>query len=83
MKFSIKDFFSKCDQIRIFLRIWSHLLKKSLTENLIFITLIAFDEIYCVLSKIKNGLQISFEKTRETENNAAFFLSSFEFLMLW
>ena len=36
MKFSIKDFFGKCDQIRSFLRIWSHLLKKSLTENLIF-----------------------------------------------
>ena len=33
MKFSIKDFFSKCDQIRSFLRIWSHLLKKSLIEN--------------------------------------------------
>ena len=30
MKFSIKDFFSKCDQIRRRLRIWSHLLKKSL-----------------------------------------------------
>ena len=27
-KFSIKDFFSKFDQSRIFLRIWSHLLKK-------------------------------------------------------
>ena len=24
MMFSIKDFFSKCDQIRSFLRIWSH-----------------------------------------------------------
>ena len=35
-KFSIKEFFSKCDQIRIFLRIWSHLLKKSLMENFIF-----------------------------------------------
>ena len=33
MKFSINDFFSKCDQI---LRIWSHLLKKSLMENFIF-----------------------------------------------
>ena len=31
MKFFIKDFFSKCD------RIWSHLLKKSLMENLFFI----------------------------------------------
>ena len=37
MKFSIKNFFSKCDQIRRFLGIWSHLLKKSLMENLIFV----------------------------------------------
>ena len=36
MKFSIKDLFSKCDQIRSFLRIWSRLLKKSLIENFIF-----------------------------------------------
>ena len=36
MKFSIKDFFSKCDQIRTILRIWSHLLKKSLMENFIY-----------------------------------------------
>ena len=36
MKFFIKDFFSKCDQIRRKLRIWSHLLKKSLVENFIF-----------------------------------------------
>ena len=36
MKFSSKDFFSKCDQIRSFLQIWSHLLKKSLMENFIF-----------------------------------------------
>ena len=34
MKFSIKDFCSKCEQIRSFLCIWSHLLKKSLMENL-------------------------------------------------
>ena len=32
MKFSVKNFFSKCDQIRSFLRIWSHLLNKSLTH---------------------------------------------------
>ena len=31
MKFSTKNFFSKCDQIRRELWIWSHLLKKSLT----------------------------------------------------
>ena len=36
MKFSIKDFFSRCDQIRSFLRIWSHLLKKLLMENFMF-----------------------------------------------
>ena len=35
MKFSINDFFSK-DQIRSFLQIWSHLLKKYLKENFIF-----------------------------------------------
>ena len=37
MKFPIKDFFSKCDQIRSLLWIWSHLLKKSLKENSIFL----------------------------------------------
>ena len=32
----MKNFFSKCDQIRRKLRIWSHLLKKSLVTNFIF-----------------------------------------------
>ena len=36
MKFSIRDFFSKCDQICKKVRIWSHLLKKSSMENFIF-----------------------------------------------
>ena len=36
MKFSVKDFFSKCDQIPGKLRIWSHLLKKSLMWSFIF-----------------------------------------------
>ena len=36
MKFSIKYFFSKCDQILRKLRIGSHLLKKYLMENFIF-----------------------------------------------
>ena len=36
MKSSIKDFFSKCDQIRRKLRIWLLFLKKSLLENFIF-----------------------------------------------
>ena len=37
MKFSIKGFFSKCDQIRNFLRIWSHLLKKISNGKLHFL----------------------------------------------
>ena len=44
MKFSIKDFFSKRDQIRSFLRIWSHSLKKSLMENFIFCAVSSFQD---------------------------------------
>ena len=40
MKFPIKEFFSKCDEIRSFQQIWSHLLKKSLMENFIFCAVI-------------------------------------------
>ena len=40
VKFSIKDFFSKYDQIRRKLWIWSHLLKKSLMENFIICAVI-------------------------------------------
>ena len=35
MRFSTEYFFSKCGQIRSFLRIWSHLLKKSFKKNFI------------------------------------------------
>ena len=48
MKFSIKDFFSNCDQIRSFLRIWSQLLKKSIMENLICAVLPT--KFYCLIS---------------------------------
>ena len=41
MKFSIKDFFSKLNQIRRKLRILSHILKKSLMENFIFCAVIS------------------------------------------
>ena len=40
VKFSIKDFFRKCEQICSFLWIWSHLLKKSLMENFILCAVI-------------------------------------------
>ena len=36
--FSVKDFFIICDQIRRKLWTWSHLLKKSLIEKVIFCT---------------------------------------------
>ena len=39
----VKDFFSKCDQIRSFLQIMSYLLKKSLMENFIFCAVISGD----------------------------------------
>ena len=35
-KFSMKNLFSKCEQIRRKLLIWSHLLNKSLAEDFIF-----------------------------------------------
>ena len=49
MKFSIKDFSSKCDQIRGFLRIWSDLLEKSLMENFIFCAVEAHIKFFCVI----------------------------------
>ena len=36
IKFSIKDFFSKCEQIRRKFRVWSYILEKSLMENFSF-----------------------------------------------
>ena len=43
MKFSIKDFFSKREQIPRKLRIYSHLLKKFPTKNFIFCVVIEHD----------------------------------------
>ena len=52
IKFSIKDFFSKSDQIRSFLRICSHLLKKSLMENFIFCAVFINSESASTLSNL-------------------------------
>ena len=46
LKFSVKDLFSKCDQILRKLRIWSHLLKKSLMENFSFC---AVNAVQCII----------------------------------
>ena len=54
MKFSIKDFTSKCGQIRSFLRIWSHLLKKSLIEKFIFVQCYA-DVYLLIILKYSNN----------------------------
>ena len=45
-KVSINDFFSKCDQFCRKLRIWSHLLKKSLIENFIFCAVVKKENWY-------------------------------------
>ena len=55
MKFSIKDFFSKCDQIRRKLRIWSHLLKKSLMENFILCAVLMMEHRGFVFNKHCNN----------------------------
>ena len=69
MEFSIKGFFSKWDQIRRFLRIWPHLLKKSLIENFIFCavqvaTLQNFDFHYFNkgFTILQNEVKVHFEK---------------------
>ena len=50
--FSIKDFFSKCDQLRRKLRIWLHLLNKSLMENFIFCVVLIQQKIGGELEKL-------------------------------
>ena len=61
MKFSIKDFFSKYDQICRKLRIWSHLLKISLMENLIFCAVLSLVVVLNQKEKILTNYQIFFE----------------------
>ena len=49
MKFCIKDFCNKCDQIYSFLLIWLHLLKKSLMESFNFCAVVLREKIYLKL----------------------------------
>ena len=55
IKFTIKDFFSKCDQIRSKLRIWSHLLKEFLMENFIFC---AVKDPFSMFDRVLNTFQL-------------------------
>ena len=50
MKLSVKNFFSKCEQIRNFLRICSHLLKKSTVESFIFSTMFFLENVLRTLA---------------------------------
>ena len=52
MKFSVKDFFSKCDRIHKKLRIWSYLLNKSFMDNFIFCSVIIGLKVCYALCKI-------------------------------
>ena len=68
IKFSIKDFLGKCDQIRKKLQIWPHLRKQSLTENFIF------SPDFGGLLSFQNSLRTSqkhffFTKTKEICNS--------------
>ena len=67
MKFSKKDFFSKCDQIRRKLRIWSHLLKKSLMVNLIFSVMLKQLRNSDSLKKL-NAIDV--KKSSDTKSNS-------------
>ena len=71
MKLSIKDFFSKCDQISISLQICSHLLKKFSMGNFIF--------LYSVNSQFSAALFIF---TKEVLNRQFYFLCSVKELRL-
>ena len=71
MKFSIDDFFSKCDQICSFLQIWSHLLRKSLME----------DAIFCeVRVPILNKIEINFTYFPIEINNYSYVETTLTFL---
>ena len=67
MNFSIKDFFSKCDQIRSFVRIWSHLLKKSWIENFSFWQCFMF-YFFISLSVSLKKVESSFSDSNEGKN---------------
>ena len=74
IKFSIKDFFRKCDQIRRKLRIWSHFLKKSLIENFIFCV------VFWLRAKIIEELTLAIS---ERKVNCVCFLHCVESVQIW
>ena len=69
MKFSVKDFLSKCDNIRSFLRIWSHLLKKSLMEMFIFFAILVLYNFFYYISNMSE--KTYYQRNREVILNRA------------
>ena len=70
MKFSIMDLFSKCDQFRWKLRIWSHLLKQSLIEKYNFFMQCRFFQVFLVFEHC--NISTSQEKPAALEQNNPF-----------
>ena len=61
IKFTIKDFSSKCDQIRRKLQIWSYLLNKPLMENFIFCAVLVLkllNSSNCSFTSSNNSLPV-------------------------
>ena len=78
MKFSIKDFLRKCDQIRRKLQLWSHLLKKSLMKNFIFCA-VCFDvpEKYSIFTLFNLYFHlVTIHRTNKDEIKKLFFFST-------
>ena len=82
MKFSIKDFFSKCDQIRSFLQIWSYLLKKSLMENFIFLKCMTEWVQTWQIERNPNGWKVYADSTNwfsTCQNSSLFYIANWRF----
>ena len=79
-KFSIKDFFSNCDQTRSSLRIWLHLLKKSTMESFFFCTLRFFDQHGQLIHQYFKK-EFLFKESSRKEKKNAFSIQSFIFLI--
>ena len=79
MKFFIKDFFSKCDQIRSFLRIWSHLLKKSFMEDFTAGEGMCFSQMIGIYGSKKkaNLLNMKFNNKMCIQNSVKYLRCSF------
>ena len=79
MEFPITDTFSKFDQICSFLRIWSHLLKKSVLGNFMFCSVLVlflipfFLELKMYVSFLTSSINAPEKKNEQTVNRLACF----------